>query len=150
MSKVSLSFPDISRKLKRLSLPKVDAVVGIATGGTVPASLVAHELECPLINIHINYRDENNSPRYRSPQLLETTSVPTGTQKLLLIDDVSVSGKTLALAKEVLNGYDVVTFVFKGKADIVLLPEVSTCVDWPWSINMPADFAGQHIKLTKC
>ena len=32
MDKVTLSFPDITRRLKALTLPEVDLVVGVATG----------------------------------------------------------------------------------------------------------------------
>jgi len=50
----------------------------------------------------------------------------------LLVDDVSVTGKTLKCAVENLQDYTVYTFVLKGKADYVLFPEINTCVEWPW------------------
>ena len=67
MQKTSLSFSEISRRLRALALPEVDLVLGIATGGTVPASLVAHQLGCEMLLVHVNYRDENNAPRYPEP-----------------------------------------------------------------------------------
>jgi hypoxanthine phosphoribosyltransferase len=52
--------------------------------------------------------------------------------RILLVDDVSVSGQTLALARSLLKGYEVITFTLKGKADFVLFPEITACVNWPW------------------
>ncbi|MEM8970289.1 MAG: hypothetical protein AAGE93_27990, partial [Bacteroidota bacterium] len=55
---------------------------------------------------------------------------------ILLVDDVSVTGKTLKTVKAELAEYRVTTFVLKGKADLVVFPDIGTCVDWPWkSIN---------------
>lgn len=56
--------------------------------------------------------------------------------KILLVDDVSVTGKTLEKVKKELYGYEVTTLVFKGKADHVLFPEIRTCVEWPWNAVM--------------
>ena len=137
MDKIALGLPEITRRLKALALPEVDLVVGVAAGGTVPASLVAYELERPLRMLAINYRDEDNRPRREAPTLLEPFALPPNTLppdplRVLLVDDVSVSGKTLALAKRVLQGHLLTTLVFKGKGDLVVLPEVASCVIWPW------------------
>jgi hypoxanthine phosphoribosyltransferase len=70
-TKVKLELPDIARKLKGLTLPDVDAVIGIATGGVAFATMVAFWLEKPLHIIHLNYRDENNHPRHAKPKLLK-------------------------------------------------------------------------------
>lgn len=116
-------------------MPEVDAVVGIATGGVVPASMAAHQLQKPLSLLHINYRAQDNTPRFEQPVLLQEPLLGQGPQRLLLVDDVSVSGKTVALAKELLAAHEVTTLVLKGKGDIVLFPEVAPCVHWPWSLD---------------
>ncbi len=113
-------------------MPAVDLVLGIATGGTVPASLLAHQLGCELLIVHVNYRDESNAPRYPEPVLFTSPPLPEGRRRILLVDDVSVSGKTMAVAGALLSGHEVTTLVLKGKADYVLFPEVKTCVQWPW------------------
>ena len=87
---------------------------------------------CGLI-IKINYRDDNNKPRYEIPMLLKDINIPANVKKILLVDDVGVSGKTLKLAEEHLNNYEVTTMVMKGSGDIVLFPEILTCVNWPWN-----------------
>lgn len=133
---VDLSFREISQRLAACDFPEVAAVIGIATGGIVPASLVAFHLEKELHLIHINYRNPDNSPRYDQPQLLnaEKLDYPPGTP-LLLVDDVSVSGKTLAHAQALLRDFSITTFTLKGRADLVLFPEVGSCVNWPWKIT---------------
>jgi len=130
--KVTLDFLEIRRRIKQCALPEVDRIVGIGCGGIVPAALVAYELERPLIILPINYRAPDNSPRFDQPQLLGTIHLAGNEQRLLLVDDVSVSGKTLDVARQVLAGHHVTTLVMRGQADFVLFPEISECVQWPW------------------
>jgi len=130
--KVSLDFETISKALKRIQLPSVDFVVGIAEGGTISAALLAHQLELPLRLLRINYRAPDNSPQRPAPALLVDVPLLPDGASILLVDDVSVSGQTLALARGLLAQHEVVTFTLKGRADIVLFPEIATCVNWPW------------------
>ncbi len=131
--KVTLDFVTISQALKNVQLPPVDCVVGIAEGGIVPAALLAHQLALPLQLLWINYRAPDNSPRRSAPELLveNVPLLPDGA-RILLVDDVSVSGQTLSLARSLLKQYEVVTFTLKGQADFVLFPEIAACVNWPW------------------
>jgi hypoxanthine phosphoribosyltransferase len=108
-------------------------VVGIQTGGRIPATLLSFHLGLPLYMLPINFRDENNDPRYGEPRVLtEVQKLPPAGARVLLADDVAVSGATLAKARELLPDYPITTFVMKGQADIVLFPEVRQCVHWPW------------------
>ena len=134
-NKVNLDFTTISRALKAFPLPEVDHVVGIATGGIVPASLIAHQINLPMSLIEINYRARDNSPRYPRPVLLSWQPLPVGGQRVLLVDEVSVTGKTMEFAKTFLTEHEVVTFALKGKADYVLFPEIESCVNWPWKLE---------------
>jgi uncharacterized protein len=134
--KISLDFTTISRALKAFPFPEVDHVVGIATGGIVPASLIAHQINRPLSLIEINYRARDNSPRYPRPVLLSWQPLPVGGQRILLVDEVSVTGKTMAFAKTFLTEHEVITFALKGKADYVLFPDIESCVNWPWKLDV--------------
>jgi hypoxanthine phosphoribosyltransferase len=133
---VDLDFNDISRRLHKFRFPEVDLVIGIATGGTVPATLLAHQLNKPFHSIKINYRNPDNSPAHESPVLL-SEPLPEFDEhtRILLVDDVSVTGKTLEFAKGLLTNYKVITFALKGKADLVLFTDIKTCVNWPWKIR---------------
>jgi uncharacterized protein len=133
--KVSLDFLKISQALKSFSMPEVDHVVGIATGGIIPASLVAHQIDRPLSLMHINYRAPDNSPRHREPVLVSWQPLQKDGQRILLVDEVSVSGKTMDFARTLLTGQQVFTFVLKGKADYVLFPDIASCVNWPWKMD---------------
>jgi hypoxanthine phosphoribosyltransferase len=134
--KVNLDFITISQALKAFPLPEVDHVVGIATGGIVPASLIAHQIDRPLSLIEINYRAQDNSPRHPDPVLLSWQPLLVGGQRILLVDEVAVSGKTMEFAQTFLKDYEVITFVLKGKADYVLFPGIDSCVNWPWKVEV--------------
>ena len=134
-NKVSLDFLTISQALKSFSIPEVDHVVGIATGGVIPASLIAHQIDRPLSLMHINYRAPDNSPRHTEPVLVSWQPLPLDGQRILLVDEVSVSGKTIDFARTLLKDQQVFTFVLKGKADYVLFPDIDSCVNWPWKIG---------------
>jgi len=134
MVKVKLVLPEIAERIRKTQFPEVDLIVGIASGGIVPASLVAFYLSKPLDVMSINYRDEDNNPRYDVPQLLAKFNEPITGKHILLVDDVSVSGKTLETAKALFEDCNVTTFVLKGQADISVFPEVATCVEWPWKL----------------
>lgn len=134
-SKLDLPFSEISKALKKFSFPEVDLVVGIATGGTYPAIMIAHQLGVECRFIHLNFRDPSNNPVHDDPVVIsgELNSIPSGS-RILLVDEVSVSGKTINKAKELLKGFEVKTFLLKGKGDYVLFPDVRTCVNWPWKV----------------
>lgn len=133
MDKEAVSFVRISSAIKGFDFPKVDLVVGIGSGGTVPAGLVAFLLGIPLHVVSVNYRDNNNKPVRDNPVFLDpfALNVPEGSS-ILLVDDVAVTGKTMDLVREALQNYTIHTFVLKGKADFVLFPDIRTCVLWPW------------------
>jgi hypoxanthine phosphoribosyltransferase len=131
-NKISLTYEEIDARLSAFNFPELDLIVGIASGGLVPAQLIAGKLHLPLKKIVINYRKENNQPRYGHPRLIKSDSFPAKNLRILLVDDVSVSGKTMQKAKEILRDQIVRTFVLKGLADYVLFPEIGSCVNWPW------------------
>ncbi len=130
--RVALSMDEIMDRLQSFSFPEVDLVVGITSGATYPVKIIADLLNLPVRYIQINFRLPDNTPKYENPQLIKMDTIPSHYARLLLVDDVSVSGKTLKCAVENLQNFTVYTFVLKGKADYVLFPEINTCVDWPW------------------
>ncbi len=136
-NKPLVSFEKVSAAIKAYPFPKADIVVGIANGGIVPATLIAHHLGLPLRLTRVNYRDESNQPQRKEPEFLtslEVNDLPSS-HIILLVDDVGVSGKTLAKVKNKLSGFQVQTIVIKGKADHVLMPALNTCVTWPWNLQ---------------
>ena len=132
-NKVSLSFAVISEALREFPLPEVDHVVGIGRGGVVPASLIAHQLQRDLSIVWVNYRNDDNQPAHDRPQWRDSELPHFDTDaRILLVDDVAVSGQTLAAVKGRLSDYAVTTLVLKGTADLVVFPTIASCVHWPW------------------
>lgn len=129
---IKISFTKILSALENFKIPDFDLVIGIANGGAVPASLVAYKIGSDLKIIRINYRDEENNPCYKEPRCLSRVKLSKEARRILLVDDVSVSGKTLTCAKKLFKGKKIKTLVFKGKADYVLFPKIKDCVKWPW------------------
>lgn len=127
-----ITFEQIVDKITSVEIPKFDLVVGIAQGGIVPASLLSYKLGCDLKIITLNYRDSQNNIIYSEPKLMKPLEMPEAVRSILLVDDVSVSGKTLGFAKQMLSNYRVTTFALKGKADYTLFNDISGCVNWPW------------------
>ncbi len=129
-----LRFEDIANRLRAWEFPaRIDGVVGIASGGVVPAALVAQQLGVGMRVIALNYRDEFNEPRHPEPKLLSRIPDLGDWRRILLVDDVYVSGRSweaarLHLPKEV----EVLPFVFKGKQDFALISDLEGCVHWPW------------------
>jgi hypothetical protein len=62
-----------------------------------------------------NYRDDANKPRRAAPELLKPLEFDPKSQRVLLVDDVSVSGATFNVARELLTGASITTLVCKGK-----------------------------------
>lgn len=134
-SKPLIDFQEIGRRIREQSLPPADAVVGIRTGGVVPASLIAFQTGLPLYFIGLNYRRPgDHEPVHAEPVLTaQVPEIPPAYSRLLLVDDVGVSGASLRAASACLPGRQITTLVLKGNADIVLFPEVAGCVQWPWN-----------------
>lgn len=126
------SLEEIVSRIKRLQFSsKFDLVVGIGNGGIVPAYFLHSYLKLPIEFIWINFRDEIHKPKTAKPVLLRPLNFDTKGKKILLVDDRSNSGATIALAKEVLkDAKSISTFVINGKADYSLFNE--ECFTMPW------------------
>lgn len=132
--KTAIDFLELSRRLRAADIPEVDVVVGIGTGGTIPAAMVAHQLGKELKILTISFRDADNHDLYDEPQIIHMPELSARRLKVLLVDEVSVTGKTMDVAKRALADHDITTLVCKGRGDIVLYPEIRTCVLWPWKV----------------
>ena len=132
-----LAFEDIVARLRAWRFPEgIEGVVGIANGGTVPAALVAQHLKLGLKMIAFNYRDESNEPRFAMPKLLSAVPDLGSWRRILLVDDVYVSGKSWNAARALLpRTVEVLPFVLKGKSDFALIRDVDGCVQWPWKTS---------------
>ena len=140
-AKPRIALEEIERRIGGLPLPEVDAVVAVERGGLTPGKILAAALDRPLGRIGVRYRDDGNTPEFDEPRVVGDRDIPVPPgSRLLLVDDVSVTGATLRTAAAALEGYHITTLVLKGAGDHVAFPEFDTCVTWPWTV--PAQSQG--------
>lgn len=137
--RVAIPFELVAARLRehlaRGTIGRVDAVVAVARGGVVLGAMAAFALGVPLRLVRSRFRDDDHRPLQGAPAIDADVPDVRG-QRVLVVDDVSVSGSTLRAAVAAL-GTDVeaVTLVAKGRpgaADHVLIDDVASCVAWPW------------------
>ncbi len=129
-----LTLKQIISKIKTIKFPKFDLIIAIGKDGIIVASLLHHFLKIPLQVIWLNYRDKNNKPIRKEPILIKPLNNKLKNlknKKILLVDAVTRTGKTLNKAKELLKGNKIKTFVINGKADYSLY-HFKECIEWPW------------------
>jgi len=117
--------------LREIEFEDFELIIAIGSGGIIPAAFIQKKLNIPMKIININYRDTNHKPRYKDAVLLEEKEFPIKDKKILLVDDVSRTGKTLRKAKEYLKGNEIKTFTVNGKGDYSFFNQ-EECVRMPW------------------
>lgn len=110
-----------------------DLIVAIANGGVVPAAIINQRLQKELQLLRINWRDEEQQPKYDQPHLLSPIDFEFKGRRILLVDDRIKSGTTIRMACELLKEAALIkTFAANGKADYALFDEA--CFRFPWII----------------
>jgi len=69
---------------------RFDIVVGLTRGGLIPAVILSHELDIPMMPFNPHILHSNGDPR-------ETVELPISSafiKKILIVDDISDTGKT--------------------------------------------------------
>ena len=107
---------------------KPEIIVGVARGGWPPARIMSDLLENPEIanvkaEFYLGVAETKGEPVITQP-----VSVPVKNKKVLIVDDVADTGKSLALVKEHLKE--------KGASDV----KIATIYYKPWSIVTPDYF----------
>jgi len=124
-------YEKLSGALAWMQSERFEAIVAVANGGIMPAALLHEELGLPMSIVQINYRDHENKPRFSDARLLQDGPAPFPGKKVLIVDDVSRTGRTLARAREFLSASTVRTFLLNGEADYSLY-RTSECLRMPW------------------
>ncbi|WP_153393949.1 phosphoribosyltransferase [Ornithinicoccus halotolerans] len=123
-----------------------DVVVAVARGGLTLAGAIAYALgskSCGSINVEFYTDIEQPMPEPRLlPPILDAPALDG--QKVLLVDDVSDSGRTLAKVVELLRtaGAEVTTVTLYSKPRTVLEPDyvwrrTDRWIEFPWSVLPP-------------
>ncbi len=118
--------------LNEIQFEDFDLIVAIGSGGIIPAAFIQRKLNIPMRIININYRDPSHKPKYDDAILLEEKEFPMKNKKILLVDDVSRTGKTLKKAKEYLKHNIIKTFTINGEGDYSFYNQ-EECLLMPWA-----------------
>ena len=115
---------ELAEKVRKSNY-KPDLIVGISRGGWPPARVISDLLENPNIaNIKAEfYLDLGRTSE--EPVITQTISAPINGKKVLLVDDVADTGKTLKLVHDKL--------IEDGAEDV----KVATLYYKPWSVFRP-------------
>ncbi len=129
-----------------------DVVVGIARGGLVPSCVIADLLQTPeLTSVTIeSYVDIAQSAA--QPTLKRCLQTDVAGKRVLLVDDISDSGKTLQLAKKHLQdsgAQQIKTATLYSKPDTATTPdyfEKQTCrwIVFPWEAKETLTRLSRH------
>ena len=110
-----------------------DIIVAIANGGIIPAAILNQRLNIEFQLLKINLRDNNQKPKYDSPQLMSSIDFDFKGKRILLVEDRVKTGASLQLACELLQEAKLIkTFAVNGKADYALYNE--DCFKFAWIV----------------
>jgi hypoxanthine phosphoribosyltransferase len=122
---------------------KQDLIVAIARGGVIPARILSDLLETPNLSfIQIEFY-ANINQTLQEPTLKQALTTNVTGKKLLLIDDISDTGKSLKLAKTHLQhqgAIEIKTATLYEKSHSIMTPDFyeKQTADWvvfPWDIK---------------
>ncbi|MGV8846286.1 phosphoribosyltransferase [Tessaracoccus sp.] len=123
-----------------------DVVIAIARGGLVIAGSITYALDVKLVDainveFYVDINETRPDPILLAP-MLDSESI--ADQKILVVDDVADSGRTLALVLKLLRGFgaDVRSAVLYHKPRSIVTPDFSwrqtdAWITFPWSANPP-------------
>ena len=129
----------ISQKIDESGF-RPDILVGISRGGLVPSRLLPDVLNVPILyTIRISFYS-SVGVRMEEPKVTQPLSVDVSGKSILMIDDISDSGKSLELAEKYLKQSSppsLKTATFHFKPDSCFRPdyfyaETSSWIVYPW------------------
>lgn len=128
-----------------------DIIIAVARGGLLPAGALSYSLGVKLsdainVEFYTDVQETLPDPVLLEP-LLDTDSI--SNKKLLVVDDVADSGRTLHLVLNLLkqHGAEVRSAVLYGKSRSEIAPDyvwkhTDEWIVFPWSADPPVNFEG--------
>lgn len=115
----------------------VDAIVGLTRGGLIPATLISHILDLPMVPVNYSAKNGRGDNRNHNNMLPYVEG-----KSILIVDDICDSGKTLDDVDHHYNehGYDVFTAAIYYKHGAAMkptfywqkIPEDAPWIVMPW------------------
>ena len=137
MKPIPVSWKEIfsSAPWKEMERYSPELVIGIARGGVYIGAAASSMLAVPLavVSASLYTDDKPAKEKFGKPKLAAMPSSAKGA-RILICDDVSNTGRTLAAVKAALisaGAKEVRTFVYAGKADFSCR-EFVKCLRFPW------------------
>lgn len=117
-----------------------DIILAIIRGGLVPARLLSDSLNVPVLYTIRIFFYSSVGVRMKKPEITQPLSVDIKGKKILIVDDISDSGKSLQFAEEYiipLDPAEIKTATIHYKPSSIFKPDffVSTTKAWvvyPW------------------
>jgi hypoxanthine phosphoribosyltransferase len=138
MKPISLSFFEVvdSIPFEAMRSFSPDIVIAIERGGLVFASVIAYRLGVELRSVKASLYDDSKPARKRfdKPRIDMHAISRIDHKRVLIVDDVSNSGATMAAVKQAIlsaGANEAKTFVYAGKADYSCR-SFEKCLKFPW------------------
>ncbi len=143
------SFGDGSQELAQMITDsgfRPEVIIAVARGGMIPAGALTYSLGVKLtdainVEFYTDVKETLPDPILLAP-MLDTGSIRS--RKLLVVDDVVDSGRTLALVLKLLRGFgaDVRSAVLYAKPTTIVQPDfvwkrTDKWIVFPWSAQPP-------------
>ncbi|MBN1169746.1 phosphoribosyltransferase [Candidatus Micrarchaeota archaeon] len=126
------------KKLAKMVDDKPDLIVGLSRGGLVPARILSDILDTKMLVLGIRFY-KGIGEKEENPVITQEMPKIQG-KKILIVDDVADSGKSLVAAMEYLKGNELKAATLHYKRSSEYRPDyfVGTTDAWiiyPWEIN---------------
>lgn len=138
MKPIFLSFQDVVRPIPWPSLQAYgpDIVMAVERGGLMFGAIISLRLNSRFLTIRASlYDDSKPAKQLRDePEIIGGPFPSLEGKKILIVDDVANSGKTLKAVKshlESMGAGQIKTFVYAGDADYSCRP-FEKCLIFPW------------------
>lgn len=147
-----ITWPDVISLVKKIqeycnSQFKYDTILTIQRGGLVPATILAQLTGIKNIQI-INVRrskTDNIMPEWQEPEISENNNIDVTGKKVLVIDDIIGTGKSMGKVREFLRlkGASEFKFTalvlnknrFEGPTPDFVARDVTDWIVFPWEVN---------------
>jgi hypoxanthine phosphoribosyltransferase len=122
---------------------KPDLIIAVARGGVIPSRILSDLLETPNLSFMQIEFYTNINQTLQEPTLKQTLNTDLTGKKILLIDDISDTGKSLTLAMTHLKkqgAIEIKTATLYQKPQSILPPDFceKQTIDWvvfPWDVR---------------
>jgi hypoxanthine phosphoribosyltransferase len=138
MKSIALTFKDVMGAIPWPSLQSYspDLIIAIERGGLILGALIAVRLNLDFVTIKATFYNDSKPAKqiHDQPKISGNIFPSLNGKKVLIVDDVSNTGKTMETIKQhviSLGANEVKTFVYAGNADFSCR-EFEQCLIFPW------------------